>query len=130
MMGKIYRRDTLVAQSTPKKKNEKARKRNVTINFHVTQEEKNLIENRIALSGLPKGEFFINSCIHNEIHITGNIKTFDEIKNQIKNVDEHLCSIQSVEELDLERLESLRTILEILGDEEIGKNCGSYQRDS
>ena len=40
MMGKIYRRDTLVAQSTPKKKNEKARKRNVTINFHVTQEEK------------------------------------------------------------------------------------------
>ena len=73
-----------------------------------------LLVNRIALSGLPKGEFFINSCIHNEIHITGNIKTFDEIKNQIKNVDEHLCSIQSVEELDLERLESLRTILEIL----------------
>lgn len=113
-MGKIYRRDTLVAKVSPKKKDEKARKRNIILNFRVSQEEKDLIENRIALSGLPKAEYFINSCIHNEIYTTGNIRTFDEIKKQLKQVDMHLCSIQSVEELDLERLESLRTIVEIL----------------
>lgn len=113
-MGKIYRRDTLTKNVSPKKKNEKARKRNVILNFRVTPEEKTLIENRIALSGLPKAEYFIQSCLHNQIHTTGNIRTFDEIKNKIKLVDEHLCSISSSEELDLEVLESLRTIVEIL----------------
>ena len=113
-MGKIFRRDTLVANTAPKKKDEKARKRNIILNFRVSQEEKDMIENRIALSGLPKAEYFISSCLHNEIHTTGNIRTFDEIKRQMKQVDEHLCSIQSAEELDLERLESLRTIVEIL----------------
>jgi hypothetical protein len=113
-MGKIYRRSTLVAKVAPKKKDEKARKRNVIVNFRVSPEEKKIIDNRIALSGLPRGQYFINSSIHNEIHTTGNIRTFDEIKKQLKRVDEHLCSISSVDELDLERLESLRAIVEIL----------------
>lgn len=113
-MGKIYRRDTLIKNVSPKKKDEKARKRNVILNFRVTPEEKVLIENRIALSGMPKAEFFIQSCLHNEIHTTGNIKTFDEMRKQIKQVDEHLCSIKSVDELELEVLESLRGVVEIL----------------
>lgn len=113
-MGKIFRRGTLLAKVPPKKKDEKARKRNVIMNFRVSQEEKNIIENRIALSGLTKSDFFINSCIHNEIHTTGNIRTFDEIKKQLKQVDEHIQSIVFAEELDLEKLESLRAIAEIM----------------
>jgi len=113
-MGKIYRRDTLIKNVSPKKKDEKARKRNVILNFRVTPEERILIENRIALSGMPKAEYFIQSCLHNEIRTTGNIRTFDEMRKQIKIVDEHLCSIATLEELELEVLESLRTIVEIL----------------
>lgn len=113
-MGKIYRRDTLIKNVSPKKKDEKARKRNMILNFRVTPEEKVLIENRIALSGMTKAEYFIQSCLHNEIHTTGNIRTFDEMRKQIKHVDEHLCSIKSADGLELEVLESLRTILEIL----------------
>ena len=113
-MGKIYRRDTLIKNVSPKKKDEKARKRNMILNFRVTPEEKVLIENRIALSGMPKAEYFIQSCLHNEIHTTGNIRTFDEMRKQIKQVDDHLCSIYSTDELELEILESLRTLVEIL----------------
>ena len=113
-MGKIYRRDTLVANTVPKKKDGKKRNRNVCINFRVSPEEKVLIENRIALSGLQKGDYFIQSCIYNKIHTTGNIRTFDEIKRQMKDIDERLCSIKTVDELDIERLESLRAIVEIL----------------
>lgn len=113
-MGKIYRRDTLTKNVSPKKKDEKARKRNMILNFRVTPEEKIMIENRIALSGMAKAEYFIQSCLHNEIHTTGNIRTFDEMRKQIKQVDEHLCSVSASDELELEVLESLRTIVEIL----------------
>ena len=47
-MAKIYRRDNLVSGVTPKKKNEKNRKRSVIVNFRVTSEEKQLIDERIA----------------------------------------------------------------------------------
>jgi len=50
-MGKIYRRDTLKTNPMPKKKDEKRRKRNVIMNFRVSPEEKERIEERIALSG-------------------------------------------------------------------------------
>lgn len=46
--------------------------------------------------------------------VVGNIKTFDAIRNGMKKIDEHLMSLQSVDELELEKLESLRIILEIL----------------
>ena len=53
-MGKIYRRETLKTSTTTKKKDEKRRKRNVIMNFRVSPEEKERIEERIALSGLMK----------------------------------------------------------------------------
>lgn len=112
-MAKIYRRDTLVSGVTPKKKNEKNRKKNVIMNFRVSQEEKQLIDERIALSGLPKAEFFINSCMHQKIVTLGNIKTFDEMKKKLFLIDMHLQQIEKSEELDIEILESLRMILEM-----------------
>ena len=58
---------------------------------------------------------------HNQISVVGNVKTFDAIRNEIKVIDEHLLSIKSVDELELEKLESLRMILEIL--DGFYKNC-------
>ena len=114
-MGKIYRRSTLVdGVKAKKKKNEKNRKRNVIQNFRISPEEKKLLEERIALSGMSKSEFFIGSCLHQKINVTGNIKTFKAMKEQMKRIDEHLCEIQKSEELDIEILESLRMILELL----------------
>ena len=48
-MAKIYRRDNLVSGVTPKKKNEKNRKRSVIVNYRVTPEEKQIIDERIAI---------------------------------------------------------------------------------
>ena len=41
----------------------------------------------------------------------------------MKTIDEHLMSLKSVDELELEKLESLRIILEIL--DGFYKNCDS-----
>ena len=113
-MAKIYRRDNLVSGVTPKKKNEKNRKRSVIVNFRVTPEEKQFIDERIALSGLPRAEFFIQSCMYQKVITFGNVKTFDGIKKKLVAIDEHLQAVEKSEEMDLEILESLRMILEML----------------
>lgn len=113
-MAKIYRRDNLISGVCPKKKNEKNRKRSVIVNFRVTPEEKQLIDERIALSGLARAEFFINSCMHQKIVTFGNVRTFDEIKRKLARIDRHLQQIEKSEELDIEVLEYLRMILEML----------------
>ena len=113
IMAKIYRRDNLVSGVTPKKKNEKNRKRSVIVNFRVTPEEKQLIDERIALSGLPRAEFFIQSCMYQKVITFGNVKTFDAIRKKLLVIDEHLQAVEKSEELDLKILESLRMILEM-----------------
>lgn len=112
-MAKIYRRDNLISGVRPKKKNEKNRKRSVIVNFRVTPEEKQFIDERIALSGLARAEFFINSCMRQKIVTFGNVRTFDEIKRNLAGIDRHLQQIEKSEELDIEVLESLRMVLEM-----------------
>ena len=112
-MAKIYRRDNLISGVRPKKKNEKNRKRSVIVNFRVTPEEKQFIDERIVLSGLARAEFFINSCMHQKIVTFGNVRTFDEIKRKLAGIDRHLQQIEKSSELDIEVLESLRMILEM-----------------
>lgn len=112
-MAKIYRRDTLVSGVHPRKKNEKNRKRNTMVNFQVTPVEKRLLDERIALSGLTRADFFIQSCLHQKVVTFGNVKTFDAIKKRLAVIDTHIQAISKSEELDLEVLESLRMILEM-----------------
>lgn len=113
-MAKIYRRSNLVSGTRKKKKVEKNRVRNIILNFRVSQHEKELIDNRIRLSGLARGDFFIQSCTRQKIVTTGNIKTFDAIRESVKKIDGHLQEIHMAEELDEGILEELRTILELL----------------
>jgi uncharacterized protein (DUF1778 family) len=113
-MDKIYRRPTQSAGTTKKRKDEKARKRNVIMNFRVSPQEKELIDKRIALSGLSKSEFFIQSCMYQKILVKGNVRTFDEIKKQMATVNKHLSEVENAENLQLEVMESLRMIAEIL----------------
>ena len=112
-MAKIYRRTTLIS-GTNKKKGEKKRKRNIIINFRVSPEEKQMIEERVKLSGMAKGEYFIQSCMYQKISVLGNIRTFDAIKESVSKLDRKLMELQSVEELDEVTLESLRMVLELL----------------
>ena len=112
-MAKIYRRNTLIS-GAKKKKDEKKRKRNIIMNFRVSPEEKQMIEERVRLSGMAKGEYFIQSCMYQKISVLGNIRTFDAIKESVSRLDLKLMELQSVEELDEVTLESLRMVLELL----------------
>ena len=84
------------------------------MNFRVSPTEKELIENRIKLTGMLKSKFFIQSCLYQTILVKGNIKTFIEIKKQIEQISKQINRNPNLEELEPEQVESLRIILEIL----------------
>ena len=114
MKNKIFIRPTMEKGRVKKPKDEKARKRNTIINFHVTPEEKNRIEARIALTGLDRAEFFIESCLYQTVLVKGNVRTFREYDRLMKKLAEQIKQDVKLEDTDPELLESMRMILEIL----------------
>ena len=99
--------------STTSKKKDENRKRNVIMNFRVSPEEKERIEERIALSGLMKSEYFINSCLDNKVIAYGNVRTFEKINQSLIDIEEHLSRIERTDELDPVVMEQLLMILEL-----------------
>ncbi|MBE5899246.1 MAG: hypothetical protein E7279_06545 [Lachnospiraceae bacterium] len=113
-MDKIYRRETQIKSTEKKVKNEKNRVRNMILNFRVTPIEKEMIEARIRITGLPKAEFFIKSCLYQELSVVGNVRTFSEMRNRIDEIYSIMKCNPYLDELDDEHRESLRIILELL----------------
>ncbi len=113
-MDKIYRRATQSNSTPEKKKVKKNRVRNTIMNFRVSPQEKELIDARIALSGLARAEFFISSCLYQEINVRGNVKTFGDIKAKLDAIAGAIDTNCNLSELEPETRESLRIILEIL----------------
>lgn len=117
MADKIYRRTTQSSHTLKSNDGKKARKRNIILNFRVTEQEKNLIEKRIELSGLKKSDYFIESCLYQKILVKGNIRTSDKMKEQLTRIADVLK--ESKEEdfsgvLSGEDVIALKTILEML----------------
>jgi hypothetical protein len=114
MANKIYTRKTQSKGTVKKTKDEKARKRNTIINFRVSPEEKVRIDARIAMTGLNKAEFFIESCLYQTVLVKGNIRTFREYDRTMEKIAGQLQKGTKPEDMDPELLEAWKTILEIL----------------
>ena len=114
MANKIYTRATQSKGTVKKPKDEKARKRNTIINFRVSPEEKVRIDARIAMTGLNKAEFFIESCLYQTVLVKGNIRTFREYDRTMEKIAGQLQKGTKPEDMDPELLEAWKTILEIL----------------
>lgn len=114
MDDKIYRRKTQVSKQEIAKRKNCNRIRSSYINFHVKVSERKLIESRIAISGLPKGLFYLESCLYQKILVKGNVKTFSQIRDRMEEIATRIDHNPKLEELEPERITELRTILEIL----------------
>lgn len=113
-MDKIYRRPTQTKGSHKRKKDEKNRVRNTIMNFRVSPKEKSLIEARIAMTGLSKSDYFIESCLYQKILVKGNIKSFSEIKGMLSDIANDIKLNPNLEEIDDTKAECLRVILEMM----------------
>ena len=117
MADKIYRRTTQSSPILKSNAGKKARKRNIILNFRVTEQEKNLIEKRIERSGLRKSDYFIESCLYQKILIKGNIRTSDKMKEQLARIADALKECEEENffgVLSGEDVIALKTILEML----------------
>ena len=117
MADKIYRRTTQSSHTLKSNDGKKARKRNIILNFRVTEQEKNLIEKRIELSGLKKSDYFIESCLYQKILVKGNIRTLDKMKEQLARIADALKEFEEEDfsgVLSGEDVIALKTILEML----------------
>lgn len=76
----------------------KNRKRPNTIAFHVSNEEKTAIETRINVSGLPKSEFYIGSCLEKKIDVIGGKFGSDRLSVQLENMNVFLRNAELIYE--------------------------------
>ena len=83
-------------------------------NFHVTEQERDLIEARIAVTGMKKRDFFIQSCLFQKILVKGNIRSFSVIKDTLRDLAEKIDRNPDLTQLDPTDAERLKTILEIM----------------
>ena len=111
---KIFRPESLqkrTKQIKEKKiKNEKNRKRNRILNFRVSQEEYDLINKQVEISGLSKQDYFIQLLGEHKINITADYRVLDAIAKEIFQLAR---VIKKFGKLDEEAQDILLYVLEI-----------------
>jgi uncharacterized protein (DUF1778 family) len=109
----MYKRKSLVKLSkASKKKNEHNRKRSIIVNFRMSPQEKEMLDNRIKLSGLQRQNYMISSVLNQEIVTVGNIKVFEEIWKCLLDIQKGLDDSNVI--IDDIKISSVKTICEII----------------
>ncbi len=71
-----------------------------TMSFRVTEDEKTALEARIKVCGLPKGEYFRQSLLHQQIKITAGKFHSDRLSLEIRKMRETLEVTRDSEETE------------------------------
>ena len=74
----------------------KNRKRPNSMSFRVSNEEKIAIETRINVSGLPKSEFYIESCLDKKLEVIGGKFESDRLSVQLENMNVFLRNAENI----------------------------------
>ena len=80
------------------RKNEN-RVRNKTVSFYVTPLEHTEIQARIKVSGMPKGEYFIQSLLHQKICISVGKYQSDRLSLEFKKMREALETLTDIDDI-------------------------------
>lgn len=89
---------------------DKNRLRNSTMSFRVSSEERIQLEARIKVSGMPKGQYFIQSLLHQRLSIAVGKYQSDRLSLEFKKLRVALDSISETEETT-ETLKECKTLL-------------------
>ncbi|MCD8377162.1 MAG: hypothetical protein LUB59_00055 [Candidatus Gastranaerophilales bacterium] len=106
---------------------DKNRNRNQTVCFRATPEERRQIEARILVTGLPKGEYYRQSLLHQQITISVGKYQSDRLSLEIRKLREQVERLDNIcPEATNEVLLDCRALLEELA-ELINKNSEELQ---
>ena len=99
---------------------DKDRKRNQTVCFRMTPEERRELEARInKVSGLPKGKYFIQSVLHQEVKIAVGKYQSDRLSLEIRRLWERLEHLETEDlyEVLADCRALMQQVIEITGDD-------------
>lgn len=93
---------------------DKNRVRNQTVCFRTTLEERRQIEARIIVSGLPKGEYYRKSLLHQEISISVGKYQSDRLSLELRKLRKSIEKLDSIDEDVSDILRDCKALLEEL----------------
>lgn len=112
----MFRRHSLDKISQKTRNKDKNRKRNYILNFRVSEEEYDLINKKIEISGLKKQDYFLQMLLNHEVNLVSDYRLSDNIAKEIFQLAK---VIKKFGKLDDDEADILIYILEIY--EEIKK---------
>lgn len=93
---------------------QKGRWRKKVVAFRVSEEESELIDNYVRLSGLTKQDYIIKRLQNKDIVVQGNPRVYKALRNQLTNIYEELKRIKMEKDVSDEMLYTLQLIAETL----------------
>ena len=97
-----------------KNRDERARWRNRTIGFRVSQEEGRQIDIAVKLSGLTKQDYITKRLLCRNIVVQGNPRVYKALRSQLGEVLTELKRIEAGKGLDQDMMNTIRMISAIM----------------
>ena len=88
----------------------KGRWRNRTVGFRVSEEESEMIDRMVALSGLTKQEYILRKLMGWEVTVQGNPRVYRALKNQMQQIFDELKRLEKFSEENEELLQTIRMV--------------------
>ena len=88
----------------------KGRWRNRTVGFRVSEEESQMIDRMVALSGLTKQEYILRKLMGWEVTVQGNPRVYKALKNQMQQILDELKRLGKCSEENEELLQTIQMV--------------------
>ena len=92
----------------------KGRWRNKTVAFRVSEEEAELIDKCVALSGLSKQDYIVRRLQYRDVVVQGNPRVHKALRNQMTEIYEELKRLEKCSEENDELLYTIQMVAEIM----------------
>ena len=89
-------------------------KKDVTIAFRTNRKDRELIFNKIAMSGLSRQDYMINAILNAPIKVFATRNVIDSCKSELQEILSELKRVKEYGELDADYRHELRMIVEII----------------
>lgn len=97
----------------------KGRLRSRVVGFRMSEEESEELNKKVALSGMNKQDYIIESLFKRKIRIVGGRKVIREVQMQLEAILEELQFLDDNTDIEEDIIVPLKTVLEVLtADEE------------
>lgn len=122
----MFRQETIQKKSKNKKKRtveeekerlrnkDKNRKRKHLVCFRVTEEEKDLINEKVKLSGRLKQEYLIEAALNHEVIFVGDRRVFNVMMGILKDIKVELKEIEKISEVNENDIYLLKTTIKMM----------------